>query len=509
MKHISRLKITFIIFLLSATFLSQAYSNYLPADLMEPWCGGPAYYAKWTNGPSTDPAFFPITVWYQNPSSGYFYQQMGVNFHTYWGSPTSTTESQLTKLKQYNMSGITGYSDMYLNSVNKSVVKSWFHPQDEPDNAVNGTQDPVPPASIIADYNAIVAKDATRPVSINLGQGAAIDSWYGRGNRAYCPQDYIEYCKGADIISYDVYPMNMTPWVAGVDAAWKKPFKDELSGNIWYVAKGVDNLRKATEYKKPIWAFIECTNYDTDAACKLTPVETKAEVWMALIHGARGIGYFCHILKPTFTEAGVLNNAAMKAEVTSINATIKANAAILNTQTVSNGATATTGSSANPVDIMVKRYNGFTFIYAVSMRKGTPTATFNLRDFVGSSTIEVVGENRTITATNGVFQDVFTNWGVHIYKVATQGETAIINLKQADNYNFKVNAKRATNEINYSSTELISHIEIYNLSGSMLLSTAINNLNGTLKLDGKVLPELILVKAFINNNVVVQKCIIS
>jgi hypothetical protein len=494
--------------LFAFSFQSKAATTYLPADIMEPWCGGPAYYSKWANGPSTDPSFFPITVWYQNPTSGYFYQQMGVNFHTYWGSPTSTTESQLTKLKQYNMSGITGYTDMYLNSVNKSVVKGWFHPQDEPDNAVNGTQDPVPPASIIADYNAIVAKDATRPVSINLGQGAAIDSWYGRGNRTYCPQDYIEYCKGADIISYDVYPMNMTPWVAGVDATWKKTFKDELSGNIWYVAKGVDNLRKATDYKKPIWAFIECTNYDTDPACKLTPVETKAEAWMAIIHGARGIGYFCHTINP-FKEAAVLDWAAMKTEITSINASIKANAPILNTQTVSNGATVSTGSSANPVDIMVKRRAGFTYIYAVSMRKGTPTANFTLRDFTGTSTVEVVGENRTITATNGVFQDAFTNWGVHIYKVATQGETAVINLKQADNYNFKVKAHRATNEINYFSTEPISRIEIYNLSGSMLLSTAVNKFNGTLKLDGKVLPEFILVKAYINNNIVIQKCLIN
>ena len=481
-------------------------SEYLPADVMEPWCGGPAYYSKWANGPSTDPAFFPITVWYQNPSSGYFYQQMGVNFHTYWGSPTSTTESQLTKLKQYNMSGITGYSDMYLNSVNKSVIKSWFHPQDEPDNAVNGTQDPVPPASIIADYNAIVAKDATRPVSINLGQGAAIDSWYGRGNRAYCPQDYIEYCKGADIISYDVYPMNMTPWVAGVDASWKYTFKTELSGNIWYVAKGVDNLRKATDYKKPIWTFIECTNYDTDPACKLTPLETKAEVWMALIHGARGIGYFCHILKPTFTEAGVLNNAAMKAEVTSINASIKANAPILNTQTVSNGATATTGNTANPVDIMVKRHNGFTYIYAVSMRKGTPTATFTLRDFVGTSTVEVVGENRTITATNGVFQDAFTNWGVHIYKVATPTSNGLAQI--SDKSQLQVFLKKSAHGaiLNIENNQKLNKIEIFDMSGKILFSKHLSVYSNTISINFK-LPQLILIKAFTDSDVIARKCI--
>jgi hypothetical protein len=407
------------------------------------------------------------------------------------------------------MSGITGYTDMYLNSVNKSIVKGWFHPQDEPDNAtMTNPNDPTgpkiatPPSIIIADYNAIVAKDPTRPVFINLSQGAAIDSWYGRGDRTYHPEDYIEYCKGADVIQFDVYPMNMTPWVAGVDASWKYAFKTELSGNIYYVAKGIDNLRKATDYKKPIWAWIECTNYDTDPTCKLTPVETKAEVWMTLIHGARGIGYFCHVLKPTFTEAGVLNNAAMKAEITSINATIKANAPILNTQTVSNGATATTGNSANPVDIMVKRHNGFTYIYAVSMRKGTPTANFTLRDFTGTSTVEVVGENRTIMATNGVFQDAFTNWGVHIYKVATPGANAINVV--SDNNKFSINAIDKGSKLVFSGDDVVSTIELYHLSGKLISSHSVMSSKGTIALNTKM-PTYFVAKAICKDKTTVRK----
>ena len=494
----------FILSLLLPNFQIQAASNYLPGDVMEPWCGGPAYYAKWPNGLTTDPAFFPITVWYQQPSAGYFYKQMGINFYTFWGNPSATTENDLVTLKQHSMSGITGYTDMYLNSVNKSIVKGWFHPQDEPDNAVSGTSDPVPTANIIADYNAIVAKDATRPVFINLGQGAAIDSWYGRGNRAYCPQDYIEYCKGADVISFDVYPMNMTPWVPSL-AQWKKPFMDELSGNIYYVAKGVDNLRKATNYKKPIWAFIETTNYDTDPACKLTTVETKAQVWMALIHGARGIGYFVHVLKPNMIVSGVLNDAIMKAELTSIDATIKANAPILNTQTVSNAATVAS-TEANPVDIMVKRHAGFTYIYAVSMRKGTPTATFTLRDFTGTSTIEVVGENRTITATNGVFQDAFTNWGVHIYKVATQGDVSAVKSVLADDNSLRVKQTANAGEFTIESDENISKIEVYNMSGLNLYSKSIGANKGTIQLNENY-KGVLLVKAILNNKTVVRKFI--
>jgi hypothetical protein len=508
MSNISPLfrQITIVVAFIAISFQSKASSYYMPGDVMEPWCGGPAYYAKWSNGVPADSTFFPITVWYQVPSSGFFYQKMGVNFFTFWGLPANTSEGDLTTLSKYAMSGITGYTDMYLNSANKSVVKGWFHPQDEPDNAVSGTQDPVPPASIISDYNAIIAKDATRPVFINLGQGAAIDSWYGRGNRAYSPQDYIEYCKGADVISYDIYPMNMTPWVSGVDAAWKKPFMDELSGNIWYVAKGIDNLRKATDYKKPIWAFIECTNYDTDPACKLTPVETKAEAWMALVHGARGLGYFCHVLKPNMIIAGVLNNAAMKAEVTSINATIKANAPMLNTQSVSNAVTVSTGTPAMIVDAMVKRFNGYTYIYTVSMRPGTPTATFKLRDFTGTATVEVVGESRTITATDGVFQDTFTKWGVHIYKVATPGDPNAINVLKEDNSDF--NVRYNDNQLAFQSTNRIIRVELYSASGTKISAKSIADYQGTISLNGKA-AKFVIVKAIMNKKTVVRKLMID
>src|SRR2546422_571801 len=71
-----------------------------------------------------------------------------------------------------------------------------------------GYGDPIPPSKIIADYERIKAADPTRPVLLNLGQGVANDEWRGRGPH---PQDYREYVKGGDIISFDVYP------VVGID----------------------------------------------------------------------------------------------------------------------------------------------------------------------------------------------------------------------------------------------------------------------------------------------------
>ena len=64
---------------------------------------------------------------------------------------------------------------------------------------------------------------------LNLGQGVAWDGWYGRGVRTNHPEDYSQYVRGGDIVSFDIYP-----------AVHDKP---AVAGKLWYVARGVDRLR--------------------------------------------------------------------------------------------------------------------------------------------------------------------------------------------------------------------------------------------------------------------------
>jgi hypothetical protein len=250
------------------------------------------------------------------------------------------------------------------------------------------------------------AADATRPVYLNLGQGVAWDGWYGRGTRTNHPEDYTEYAKGADILSYDIYPVNST--------------NADTKEKLWLVAFGVDRLRQWSNYQKPVWNWIETTKISASANRIPTPIEVKAEVWMSIIHGARGIGYFCHQWDP-FIEAGLLSNAEMKNAVAAINAQITSLTPILNTQTVANGVITTSSNAAIPIDTMVKRFGGYTCVFALPLRPGSVNATFTLRGFTGSSTVEVVGEGRTITASNGVFEDAFSSYAVHIYKIANPG----------------------------------------------------------------------------------------
>lgn len=433
---------------------------YLSGDIMEPWCGGPAYNVKWANGISSNSSYFPITVFYQQTFNAPNYKNAGVNLYNYLGPGSTAPMASFDALQSTGLSVMNPYADKYRDYSGASIIKSWYIDHDEPDN-VQPSDDPKYPSKIVpsdstkAEYQRIVASDPTRPVMMGLGQGAAVNTWYGRGITNQ-PRDYRRYAKNADIVSFDTYPMNERPAISS-DAQYIKDFRNELSEKIWYVANGVDNLRAATDYKKPIWVWIETTNIHTypntnypTVTFNLTPAHIKAEVWMALIHGARGIGYFCHVLQPSVLPAGLLDasNAANLKAVREVNASIAANATILNTQTVANGATANTGNPASPVDVMVKRTSGFTYVYAVSMRPGTPTATFTLRNLVGARTVEVVGENRSLIANNGVFQDAFANYGVHIYKVSTANEVGITaSTATIANLNYKLGVGPSTEQM--------------------------------------------------------------
>jgi len=393
----------------------SAGGEYLPGDELEAWEGGPSYYGKWPKGPTTDPAVFPIAVWLQQPKNLEAFRGVGINlFIGLWEGPT---EEQLSALAAGDMPVFCDQNAVGLGSTNGGVIRSWAH-QDEPDNAQDGTQDPVPTGEIVAGYQAMVAQDSMRPVYLNLGQGVATDLWFGRGNRTGHPEDYAEYAKGADIVSFDVYPMNVFPYTGDPNATWFKDYYDAVAQNIWYVAEGVKRLREWTGKQKPVWTWLETTNIEGNGQYALTPAHVKAEVWMALVHGARGIGYFSHQFAP-FSETGLLDDAEMAAGVKAINAQVAELAPVLNTQTVSNGVTTTTSEASAPVAAMVKRAGGETYVFAVGMRPENTTATFTLRGFAGQATVEVMGESRTALAQDGVFEDGFAGHAVHLYKVAT------------------------------------------------------------------------------------------
>lgn len=360
-------------------------------------------YAAWPRGPSTDPAFFPIAVWVQQPRNAQAYQAAGIN--TYVGLWNGPTAEQLDALEAAGMKVVCSQNRLALERLSSATIIGWMH-DDEPDNAqpaqTGGYGPPIPPQSVVERYRAIRAADPSRPVLLNLGQGVAWDDWHGRGVRSQHPEDYPEYLKGCDIASFDIYPVVHD----------RAPVK----GNLWYVAHGVQRLRNWTTNKQIVWNCIEASRIDNPNV-KPTPAQIKAEVWMSLIHGSTGIIYFVHQFKPNFVEASLLQDPELLAGVTAINRQIHELAPVLNSPTLADAVHVEISNPNAPVATMVKRHAGSLYLFAVALRDAPVSATFAFPQFHPLKTTQVLGESREIHLQNGQFSDSFAPYGVHLYRI--------------------------------------------------------------------------------------------
>jgi hypothetical protein len=365
--------------------------------------------AAWTHGPSSDPNYFPIAVWLQDPGKAAAYKAAGINLYVgLWEGPT---EGQLAALTKAGMPVICDQNAVGLKHKDDPIIVGWMH-GDEPDNAQSlpsgkGYGPPILPEKIIADYQRLRAADPTRPVMLNLGQGVAWDGYYGRGVRTNHPEDYPEYAKGCDIVSFDIYPV-----------VHDKP---AVRGKLEFVARGVERLVKWTAGKKVVWNCIECTRISSDR--KATPAQVKAEVWMSLIHGSRGLIYFVHEWKPKFNEHALLDDPEMLKAVTAVNAQIASLAPVLNSDTVRAHSPEIPadwkpqpGAEA-PVAWMMKRLDGAVYVFAANMRDCKGRGGIRDEALRAGMTAEVLGEGRSVKVGDGRLEDDFEPYAVHLYRI--------------------------------------------------------------------------------------------
>jgi hypothetical protein len=280
------------------------------------------------------------------------------------------------------------------------------------------------PSEIVSLYDQFKTADPNRPVFLGLGQGTGYNAdscYYGRGSTCCTApgrgfNDYPEYIKGADIVSSDVYPEN--------------------DGNpLWWISRTTDRLRYWSNYEKPVWQWIELVNFNGVPSVTLTPAEVQAEVWMTIIHGARGYGYFVHQFAPVFEEDSIFypEHKNVEAAVAKTDIRVAALARPLNEPPVANGVTVKSSSPHAAINVLLKRYGGSTFLLAVNdglpqnqtpeanpmeemsrfcrgsstctdstaasggalsmSPAGATTATFTLRGFPPYATAIVLGEN--------------------------------------------------------------------------------------------------------------------
>ncbi len=364
-------------------------------------------YAKWPKGPASKGILFPLGVWLQSPRLAEAYKKAGINLYVgLWKGPT---EKQLARLEKAGMPVVCAQNEVGLTSPHRGIIVGWTQ-KGEPDNAQSkgrgkGYGPPVPPSEILARYKEMVRRDPTRPVYLGLGQGVAWDGWVGRGVRSRHPEDYPLYIRGGDIVSFDIYPVAST--------------RKAVAGKLWYVARGVDRLVKWAGGKKIVWNCIEAARI-RNTKRKVTPWELRAEVWMSIIHGSRGIVYFVHQFRPRFDEHALLDDPPLLRAVTALNKRITSLARVILSPPLKRGVKWEVLGKGFPPAVTARRWGGSLWIFAVAMRDEPVKVRFRVRlpGIRPGAKVEVLDEDRSLKLEKSRFTDEFQGYQVHLYKIS-------------------------------------------------------------------------------------------
>jgi hypothetical protein len=348
------------------------------------------------NGLPSDPSYFPIGVWLQRPSLAPEYKAIGVNlFVGLWMGPT---EAQLAELAKYDMPALAEQNDVGLTSRNAKMIRGWLLHEDEPDNAQplpSGDWGPCVPAKDVArETRAIQGKDPTRPVLVGFGRGLADPDWRGRGSCTGDTAYYDEASVGADILTFDIYPV-----------------ASDYGRQLDYPARGIERL-KTIARQGHVWAVVETTHINSPDA-RVSPAELRSEVLLAIIRGADGLMYFAHEWTGGFREDGLFRYPEIVSAVKDMNALLQRLAPVLNSPTIKDRVAAS-GTIASAT--MLKEHDGALYLFAGSTEAKAGSLSFSLSG-VSNGSAEAIGENRRIPLKDGAFHDSFSGYEVHIYRI--------------------------------------------------------------------------------------------
>jgi len=146
----------------------------------------------------------------------------------------------------------------------------------------------------------------------------------------------------------------------------------------------------------------------------ITPEQIEGAVWSAIIHEARGVAYFQHNNSSTCGFYSLVDcDQARLDRIRTINAGIQSFARVINTQSYQ-------FNFNNTTNTMLKAYDGSAYIFAdIGLGQSAGVKDFVLPPGVTGSTVEVVGENRTLPVSSHAFSDTFdSEYSHHTYKVS-------------------------------------------------------------------------------------------
>ncbi|WP_377973766.1 hypothetical protein [Arthrobacter ulcerisalmonis] len=378
-----------------------------------PWEGGPDYWKQFPNAKEwTDPSFFPIGIWFNGFSNNAEVQwdkDHGIN--TYAGMWEGTDFSLFEDNDVYWLGN-------KLNSTFKDDSPNW--PGVLLDDEVDGR---FTPSEGIKHLESLKSELVT-----------------GQGKFAYANftqlvigsdmsiADQERYVNLTDAVSVDMYwyTIPFCDWTPYRGTLYADPVDQATCRTASSYGKAVNGMtiRDAADGKlQPRWMFLENLNGLSGQAHVgyIQPGQVKGAAMSSVINEARGLFWFNQSFTGDCQTDGALRLAQVQGTsfcgypqmqaMGEVNNLIQSLAPVLNTQSYE-------WTFGQRLDTMLKVSKDSAYIFA--MTDGTTGArTFTLPAGIKGTKIDVVGENRSLTVTNGSFSDNFANeYTYHVYKIA-------------------------------------------------------------------------------------------
>jgi hypothetical protein len=200
---------------------------------------------------------------------------------------------------------------------------------------------------------------------------------------------YAKFAQLADVAGFDLYPLGHCQ-------------QDLLP--VYTSQQQFNQLAGA----RPTFQWIE-TGPIKPTYCggfQMTAAELKAETWLAIVGGARGIGFFTHTWTPNenaFDVSPTLQKTMhwLTQLITSVRVGLLGN-------------TVLSGSNSGAIKTLARVSSNQIFVFAVNAQRGPIHVQINVPN-LRDGALRVYGEGRTVAVHSRHFVDRFQALGTHIY----------------------------------------------------------------------------------------------
>lgn len=222
-------------------------------------------------------------------------------------------------------------------------------------------------------YRLIKSRDPFRPVVLVVSPAY----WYH-------PWPYSEYASACDIVATDPYPVEIGHGI-GID----------------YVSECIARARR--DSGKPVWAVLQA--FPWPGKRLPTARELRCMTYQALVHGASGVLYYTYQVAAWNFH---LQDTPLWHTIRDMSAELQVLSPVLTSPTIRSWEVST-------IHLLEGQHNGSTHFIGVNAGPEAQTLCLPVDKSIRSA--EVLFEDRSVRAIDGIIEEVFDPHDVHVYRV--------------------------------------------------------------------------------------------